>query len=156
MSGVIAGIDSKLLHPGEESGPIRMQARRSSVRSPHPSLRLSECAHDLIALPFRTIIRRAAPSMEGANRFLHDTSNVVWICPGTRGFIATYLPKFRERCRQRPAAREDHGALDEILEFANIARPFPGGESLHGSRGNTLYLLLHLFRKFLKIGRAHV
>ncbi len=63
MSGVIAGIDSKLLHPGEESCPIRMQARRSSVRSAHASLRLSECAHDLIALPFSTIIRSTAPSM---------------------------------------------------------------------------------------------
>jgi hypothetical protein len=63
MSGIIAGIDSKLLHPGEESCPIRSQARRSSVRSAHPSLRLSECAHDLIALFLSTIVRSAAPSI---------------------------------------------------------------------------------------------
>src|SRR5260370_21454010 len=120
MSGVIAGIDSNLLHPGEESCPIRAQARRSSVRSAHAPLRLSECAHDLIALFLSTIIRSTAPSMEGANRFLHDTSNVVLTCGGTLGFIGTYLPKFRERCRHRAAAREYHGALYQIPNFPTI------------------------------------
>ncbi len=63
MSGVIAGIDPKLLHAGQECCPIYAQTRGSSVHSAHSSLSLGECAHDLIAVFFSTIIRGTAASM---------------------------------------------------------------------------------------------
>ncbi len=50
----------------------------------------------------------------------------------------------------RFAARQDHSAFNEILQFADISRPFACCEGLHSDRRNRLNFLLHLFCKFLR------
>src|ERR1700730_11699042 len=55
--------------------------------------------------------------------------------------------QFFERRLQRPTARQDHRAFNEILQFTNVPGPVPGNQAFHDSRRNTVDLLLHLFRE---------
>src|SRR5215469_156968 len=51
--------------------------------------------------------------------------------------------QFRERDMEYRAAAEDHGALQQVLKLANIARPLPALQRFHGLVGNLLDLLAH-------------
>src|ERR1700719_2606270 len=52
--------------------------------------------------------------------------------------------QFGERRLQNRARREDDRALNEVLQFADVARPLPAHQSFHGSRGNAGDGLSHL------------
>src|ERR1700731_1770016 len=57
--------------------------------------------------------------------------------------------EFSNRRLKRFAARDDHRPLDEILQLANVAGPFPRRKPLHDGRRNSFNLLLHLLGKLL-------
>ena len=50
---------------------------------------------------------------------------------------------------QRTCGPLDHGAFDEILQFAGVSRPFPACESLHHCGRYRFNLFLHLFCELL-------
>src|SRR5580704_11232173 len=95
MSGIIARIDAKFFHPGQESRPVHTQARRSSVRPSHSSLRFGERLDDLITLFFGMIAGTAAVPMQRADGLLYDTGNIiVFSCVfggGGLGLLGRYL-----------------------------------------------------------------
>ena len=64
-------------------------------------------------------------------------------------FLTCCFSEFRQGSLKRAASRQEHGSLDEILEFTNIAGPVPVRQSLHYSCRNRFDALLHLLRKLL-------
>src|ERR1700722_1922840 len=60
---------------------------------------------------------------------------------------ARRLAKLCQRHVQFFPPGQDDGALDEVLQFTNIAGPCSAGQSFHRALGDSLDLLLHSARK---------
>src|SRR6185437_6510795 len=122
-SGDSARIDAQLLHARYQCGAFNTHQSGSALGSGDTALRVLEDAKNLDAL---IAFPRA------------------W--PGS-GFAVT--ADLADGHLERRTVGQDHRALDEVLQLANVPRPLGEGKLLHGGGGDRLDLFFHAAAIFL-------
>src|SRR5260370_29643886 len=110
--------DAKLLHPEVKGGPRDSQACGGRVGTRHNPPSLLESLANVVSL-----------------RVLHGN----W----SKGLRFGGIPQARERGLQDVARSKDHAPLNEILKFANVARPRVRRQFRHRFGGNLVDLSTH-------------
>src|SRR6266446_1365254 len=115
---LVGTLDAKALHPEVKGGPLDSQTcgRPVGARDNPPSL--LESLANVVSL-----------------RVLHGN----W----SKGLRFGGIPQARERGLQNVARSKDHAPLNEILKFANVARPRVRRQFRHRFRGNLVDLSTH-------------
>src|SRR5690349_22022698 len=101
-----AADDAELLHAGLQRGALETQDLRGAALAADPPRRLLEDVDDVAALDVFETARLGRPRDGGAGR---------------RGEI---------RRLETPPGGEDHRPLDYVLQFAHVAGPGVGGETV--------------------------
>jgi len=102
-------IDAQLFHARDQGGSLEAEAGGGAVGAGDATVCLFEGADDFVAFGFASIVSERS----------HDSAAEL-----TGGHL------------KGRALGEDHRALDEIFELADISGPMPGGEFLHGCGWN--------------------
>jgi hypothetical protein len=139
-------VDAEFFHSREESCAVHSKARRSSISTANAAFARGEHAYDFVALPFCEFLNNLVFVIPPVGTFSKHV--LVLLDDSVRGFLRA-LSQFSEGRLERVAARQDHGTLNEILQFTNIPRPVPCRQPLDYRRRNCIDLLLHLLRKLL-------
>jgi len=142
-----SGVNAKLLHPRDQRSPIDCHTLGGAVGAANPTFCLAQYAHDLLPLLLVTIFdcSSCASLADFADRFSYNPRNLVMCAILVRhGGVHSRLAQFRDRHIKCLAAREDYSALDEILQFPNVARPLPIRQGFHRAGRNRFDVLLHL------------
>jgi hypothetical protein len=139
---ILLWVDPKFLHSRKERCAINANPRGSSISTSDAPRALGKCAYNLVALLPCVFLNNSvfviSPIYAFSSKVLVFREASVW------RLVRVCLSEFSEWSLKRAASRQDHGTLNEILQFTNVARPFPGRQSLHYSCGNRFDLLLHL------------
>jgi len=126
-SGVLSGIEPKLLHSRNESCAVQTDALGSSAAPPNSAFSFGERSHDLLALLLRILVGDPLFFTQGGvDCFLYNPLDVVGRRGGSRsdGFDSRLL-QLVERCFELLPPAQNNGALDEVLQFADVPRPGP-------------------------------
>src|SRR6266478_7291281 len=144
----LLGVYAQLFHPREQRCALDAHAGRGAICTANATLGVAQEALDLRTLILVVLLSSVSLSaiVHFAKGLLHDTGNVVL---STGAYFFDLRPRRRPvqlpgRHLERPAASEDHSALDEVLQLADIPRPFAVRQRLHCGGGNRIDLLLHL------------
>src|SRR6267154_2579270 len=146
FSGIQLRVDSKPSHSVYECSSADTQSDCSAIRTAYTALACCERLNDFLALlPFIHLsagvdIRSSAECFSSRSLLVHD---------GIYRHLGFCLSQCCEWYFECLAARQDDCAFDEILQFADIPRPFPSRESLHHCRRYRFNLFLHLFCELL-------
>src|SRR5689334_7307072 len=117
-SGILSGVYPESLHPSEQRRTLDAQPCGCSFGAADSTFGFAEDAHDLLALLFVIFIDTFRILISYlADRLSHDSGNLFPPARAGAGArcIDARLMEFRERRFQRFTARQDHGALDEVL-----------------------------------------
>jgi hypothetical protein len=120
---VLLRVDAEFFHSREESRAVHSQARGSTIGSAHAPLACSKCPYDLIALLCFIFVSNATFVTSRICSFSSDLFNFMQV--SMHECFRIRLSKLCERSLKRLASRQEHGSLNEILEFTNIAGPVP-------------------------------
>src|SRR6516162_9474494 len=116
-SRVVASLDSKFLQLRIQRRALYAQAGRSSIRPPDLAFGFAQHTQYMLAL--------------GGTK--------IGICRvGIFEFFLFSALQFSQRNIQRRPARQDDGPLDQVLQLANVSRPFPPRQGVHGLLGDPL------------------
>ena len=122
-------MNGELFHARKQRGAMEAEARGGTVRASDASFGFAQDVEDPLAL-FLEVFGggrcRECDVMQLANGFAHDADNL-FASGRTRDEREEESAAARSSSAkgnvQGFAARQDHGALDEIFEFANVAGP---------------------------------
>src|SRR5215469_301529 len=149
-SGVIVWGNSELLHPIHQRCAVEAHAHCSAICTSYAPFAFGQYTNDLIMLLLRAL-PWCAFALERCDRFFDDPCDVVlpfWSRFPYR-FDGRSFAKFGKRGGKRFALGQDHGAFDEVLQFADVSRPIPGCQRFHCCYRNRIDALLHLLGKLL-------
>src|SRR5688572_1516045 len=157
------GFDSQLLHACNQSSSLQAHSCCGAIRAPNPTVGISQGAKD-IALLLEPCCRRVGcrrESVQVAGKTERWEGHVILLCQSAMNETPKHsddsvliLRRRRRRrrgtCRQRRirylerrTVRQDHGSLNDILEFTNVSGPLPLRQSTHCCTRNALNLLSH-------------
>src|ERR1700733_12608743 len=150
-SDILPRIDTQLLHARDKSRAIDTHPGRSSVGTANSALSLGKRPHDFCAPLLGILVRGPLFLIQGSVQgFLHNPFDVAGGLRGwSRSRVDARFLQLVERCFERLTSRQNYGALDEILQFADVSRPAPRGQTLHCGRRDRFDVLLHPFGKLL-------
>src|SRR4030095_5489493 len=149
---------AEFLHARKESRAIDAQTCSRPIVTANTAVTLCKCADNCLALIFGLLVINTFLVIERVKSFFHYSRNVVTVLSGRRlrRLVRASSAQFRERCFPCTAAREDHGALDEVCQFSDVPRPVPFGQYRHRGCRYRFDLLLHLLGELLgKVASQH-
>jgi hypothetical protein len=111
-------VDAKLLHAAQQRGALYSQTNGRSMGPRDDAIGQFERAQDLGPLRLVQHVIKASLILFAA-------------------FVAVAKIEFAEINGEHRTLRDDHGPLNHILEFSNVAGPMITGQRLHGVRRDT-------------------
>ena len=117
--------DAELSHAMLQRGALQSQPDGSAVGSAEDPICVLQNSQDVLSLGFLQRLLRLRIGRR---------------CTGLQ---------LGQWCSQRASRRQDHGPLDHILQFANIAGPVVAAESIHGFTGGSIDGLFHALAEVL-------
>jgi len=139
---VLLWVDTEFLHSRKERCAINAKPRGSSISTADATPALGKCAYNLVALLPCVFLNNSVFVLSPVCAFSSDV--LVFLENSVCGLVRVCLSEFSEWSLKGAATAQDHGTLNEILQFTNVPRPVPRHQPLHYDRGNRFDLLLHL------------